>query len=121
MGVHRYPRFRALRRLLLDVWDKAVGTDGYVRREWEELQTGITELAEKGLGLPEFMGPEEPTPVDRPLRFIMVVEASKDGQIWTESLRAPLGHVLECEDVCRDGDRYFRIYVAEAKRLKNGV
>lgn len=121
MGVHRYPRFRALHRFLLLLWDKAVGTPGYDRREWEELRVGIEELAEKGLGLPEFMGPEEPTPVEKPPKFVMVIEASTDGLVWTESLRAPLGHVLECEDVCREGDRFFRLYVAEAKRPKNGT
>lgn len=118
--VHSYPRYRALHSLFLLLWDKAVGTEGYNRAEWEEVQQAIAELAQKGLGLPEFMGPEEPTPVLRPPRFIVLVESSADGVTWTEVLRAPLGHPLECDDVCREGDKFFRIYVSERRSTNDG-
>jgi hypothetical protein len=121
MDVHSFPRYRALHRLLLTIWDKAVGSPGYVRAEWEEVSQGMTELAEKGLGLPEFMGPEEPTPVLRPPRFVQVVETSVDGVNWREVLRAPLGTPFECDDLCRDGDKYYRIFVSERRSLERGA
>ena len=102
--------------MLLDLWDKAVPTEGYERRQWEEFQGGVAELADKGLGLPEYGGAEEPTPSVLPPFFVQVVESSTDGVGWKEVLRSPLGHVLECDDVCRNGDKFFRIYVSEGRR-----
>ena len=89
--------------------------------QWEDVWQGIAELAVKGLGLPEFVGPEEQTLVLRPPRFVQVVESSTDGMTWKEVLRAPLGTPFECEDVCGEGDKYYRIYVSERGSTSPGA
>jgi hypothetical protein len=121
MDVYSFPRCRALHRLFLALWDKAVGTPGYQRGEWEDVWQGVAELAEKGLGLPEGMEPEEQTLVLRPPRFVQVVESSTDGMTWKEVLRAPLGTPFECDDVCGEGDKYYRIYVSERGSTSPGA
>ena len=80
-NIENYPRFRALRSLLLLLWDKAVATAGYKRREWEALMEGTEDLARKGLGLPAGLGTEESTPLQ--LKAVVVM-GSSDGTEWTE-------------------------------------
>jgi hypothetical protein len=80
-NVHDYPRFRAIRSLLLLLWDKAVHATGYDRREWESVMEAVEVLARKGLGLPSDLGAETPTPTQ--LRAVVVM-GSSDGAAWTE-------------------------------------
>lgn len=94
--VHDYPRFRAIRSLVLLLWDKAVKTLGYDRREWESLMEAIEQLARKGLGLPADLGTETPTP----LRIqTVVVLGTTDGTTWTEigrfAAEAPILPILD--------------------------
>jgi hypothetical protein len=116
-----------LERKLLKLWDKAVGLEGYDKREWEELRRGMDEIALMGLGTPS-SGVDEfhNTPVEledggrRRSRFVQVVEMSNDGRTWHEVLRAPLGQALDCDDLCgsRQGERLIRVIAAEPRRKK---
>ncbi len=70
----RFQRWRTINAQLQRLWNRAVGQVGYVRREWEELETALKVLAVDGIGTPDdsgngsqgghYGGPEEPTAPD---------------------------------------------------------
>ncbi len=57
----QFPRWRALRAKLLALQGKAVGTQGYNRREWDETFADAEALAREGAGEPDGAGPDDIT------------------------------------------------------------
>jgi len=57
----RFQRWRALHAQLQKLWGKAVGTSGYMRREWQELEAEIERLAREGVGEPDPSNSDDPT------------------------------------------------------------
>lgn len=53
MNLMRFAVWRAIRAKFHALWGKAVGTSGYTRREWEELDSELEDLAHKGVGEPD--------------------------------------------------------------------